>query len=279
MVRRSTPQGSSGFIEEEQFLMHSEPNRISEKDRFHIAIIMDGSGRWATARDLPRQEGHRAGARTIREIVDAALLLPIRTLTLFAFSENNWERPATEVRGLMDLFENFFRSEREKWMRQGVRFSAMGHRDRLPGSLLQAIEESEMATCCGARLHLRIAIDYSSQSALIEAARRFHQAPSQTREEFSRLLAEVCHSNPDDQEIDLLIRTGGEYRLSDFLLWESAYAELLFSPKLWPDFNVADLEAAIREFRSRERRYGRLPATEMEPENVMQAISSFETAI
>ncbi len=259
--------------------MHSETSRISEKDRFHIAIIMDGSGRWATLRDLPRQEGHRAGAQTIREIVDAALLLPIRTLTLFAFSENNWGRPTAEVFGLMDLFENFFRSERARWLSQGVYFSAMGRRDRLPGSLLRVIEESEMATCCGARLHLRIAIDYSSQSALIEAARRFHQSPSQTREEFSRLLAEVCHSSPDDQEIDLLIRTGGEYRLSDFLLWESAYAELLFSPKLWPDFNAADLEAALREFRSRERRYGRLPATDMESENVMPAISSLKIAI
>jgi undecaprenyl diphosphate synthase len=259
--------------------MHSEPDRISETARFHIAIIMDGSGRWAVSRHLPRREGHRAGARTIREIVDAALLLPIRTLTLFAFSENNWGRPVTEVLGLMDLFENFFRSERKRWMRQGIRFSVMGRRDRLPGSLVQAIEESEMTTRCGARLHLRIAIDYSARSALLEAARRFHQAPSQTREEFSRLLAEVCHSSLEDLEIDLLIRTGGEYRLSDFLLWESAYAELLFSSKLWPDFNAADLEAAIREFRSRERRYGRLPATEMVPENVMPAISSFETAI
>src|SRR5579885_2493442 len=172
---------TQGSARRSGFSMHSEPDRISETARFHIAIIMDGSGRWAVSRHLPRREGHRAGARTIREIVDAALLLPIRTLTLFAFSENNWGRPVTEVLGLMDLFENFFRSERKRWLRQGIRFSVMGRRDRLPGSLVQAIEESEMTTRCGARLHLRSECHYSARCALRGGARRLPRALSNPR--------------------------------------------------------------------------------------------------
>jgi undecaprenyl diphosphate synthase len=228
--------------------------------RLHTAIIMDGNGRWAAARGLPRAAGHHAGAEAIRRIVAAAPPLGIGTLTLYAFSKNNWDRPAAEVATLMQLFEDFFRTEKEWWKRRAVRMSVIGRRNRLPSSLLGEIEAAERLTRDGQGLRLRVAVDYSGRGAILEAAQRFSASSLATHEEFSRLLAQVVHATAEDPEVDLLIRTGNEQRLSDFLLWEVAYAELFFSPCNWPDFGPEDLRQAIQEFRRRERRFGRLAA-------------------
>lgn len=230
-------------------------------EKLHVAIIMDGSGRWALQRGLPRAAGHRAGVEPVRQVVEAAPAAGISALTLYAFSGSNWDRPAEEVSGLMRLFEDFFLSEKERWRAQRVRLTVMGRRDRLSLPLRKAVCEAEALTRQGDGLHLRIAIDYSAQDMILEAARRFHRAPVRTRQEFSRLLAQASHSQPADLAVDFLIRTGGEQRLSDFLLWELAYAELYFSPKLWPDFSADDLRAAINDFRRRERRYGQLSSS------------------
>jgi undecaprenyl diphosphate synthase len=226
----------------------------------HVAIIMDGNGRWATARSLPRLAGHRAGAQAVRRTVEAAPQLGIRTLTLYAFSSDNWQRPAQEVSTLMQLFHEYLRKAAGECVKHGVRISVIGRRDRLAAGLREAIKRTEAATAQGRTLHLRIAVDYSSRDAILRAAHRLKEASQPTREEFARLLAEVIHSRGSVPDVDLLIRTGGEQRLSDFLLWESAYAELYFTTRMWPDFNAADLEAALRDFRARERRFGRIPA-------------------
>jgi undecaprenyl diphosphate synthase len=230
----------------------------TEPGRLHTAIIMDGNGRWAASRGLPRPAGHRAGAEAIRRIVEAAPQLGLSTLTLYAFSANNWDRPASEVAALMEIFRDFFRTEKTRWKESGVRASVIGRRDRLPPSLLVEIETTERVTCSQKRLHLRLAMDYSGQEAIVEAAQRFKFSSIATREEFSRLLAQVIHAAEEDPDVDLLIRTGKEQRLSDFLLWEAAYAELYFSPRYWPDFGPEDLREAVKEFSRRERRFGRL---------------------
>lgn len=211
----------------------------------HAAVIMDGNGRWAQVRGLPRAAGHRAGVEALRRTVEAAPHLGISTLTVYAFSSDNWRRPAEEVRALMALFRNYLRRETAKCVREGIRVSLIGRRDRLPEYLLPLVENIEAETACGRNLHLRLAIDYSSRDAILDAARRVGERP--TREAFRRELG------PD---VDVLIRTSGEQRVSDFLLWESAYAEFVFTRVLWPDFGAADLALAMEEFRSRDRRYG-----------------------
>jgi undecaprenyl diphosphate synthase len=212
----------------------------------HAAIIMDGNGRWATARGLPRIAGHRAGAEALRRTVEAAPALGIGTVTVYAFSSDNWKRPSDEVSALMRLFHNYLRKERDRCIENEMRISVIGRRDRLPRMLLPEIEAVERATRHCSRLHLRIAVDYSSRDAILDAASRLKR--SATRERLSALLG-----GPD---VDLLVRTGGEQRLSDFLLWECAYAELIFTPRMWPDFDASDLKAAVGEFHSRERRFG-----------------------
>lgn len=224
----------------------------------HVAIIMDGNGRWAERRGLSRAEGHRAGAEAVERVVSAAPALGINVLTLYAFSGNNWERPRFEVHRLMELFADFFRTGRSGWRRTGVRLSVIGRRDRLPPPLTEAIEAAEHSTRDGKQLHLRIAIDYSGQEVILEAARLLQHRPAGSPQEFGRLMAAASHACADDPPVDLLIRSGGEQRLSDFLLWELAYAEIWFSEKLWPDFGPADLARAVRWFQARERRYGRL---------------------
>lgn len=221
----------------------------SSSDRLHAAIIMDGNGRWATARGLPRVAGHRSGADALRRAVEAAPDLGIGTLTVYAFSSDNWRRPRTEVSALMKLFHTYLRRERDKCVENGVRLSVIGRRDRLPAMVLPAIEEAEAATRSGRRLHLRLAVDYSSRDAILTAARQLRS--NATRDDLSQALG-----GPD---VDLVIRTGGEKRLSDFLLWEAAYAELVFTPVMWPDFSASDLAAAVEEFHSRERRFGAVP--------------------
>ena len=226
----------------------------------HVAIIMDGNGRWATRRGLPRTAGHRAGARTVRTIVEAAPAAGVRMLTLYAFSSDNWKRPAREVGALMRIFRAYLAAETAACVEQGVRLNVIGRRDRLPATLLTAIAAAERATREGARLDLRIALDYSAQDGILEAARRAEGA-ALTREGFGRLLDDAIHAGAPTTPVDLLIRTGGEQRLSDFLLWETAYAELFFSAVMWPDFAPADLRDAIDAFGARERRFGGLPET------------------
>jgi undecaprenyl diphosphate synthase len=214
----------------------------------HVAMIMDGNGRWAMERGLPRVAGHRAGVDTVRRIVEAAPELGIGILTLYAFSEDNWSRPPREVSALFSLLLRYLARETKRCVEQGVRLQAIGRRDRLPAALLAELETAERQTRHGQRLHLRIALDYSSRSALLEIAN--NAKGSLTREHLSRALG------PD---VDLLIRTSGEQRLSDFLLWECAYAEFVFTQCKWPDFSRENLAEAIGDFRSRDRRFGALP--------------------
>jgi undecaprenyl diphosphate synthase len=221
----------------------------------HTAIIMDGNGRWAERRGLPRSAGHRAGAKAVRRIVEAATRGPIDILTLYAFSSDNWSRPPQEVTSLMRLLKRYLVSETARCLDNGVRLSVIGRRDRLARDLVNTIENTERLTAGGTRLHLRLAVDYSARAAIVEAASRTGTAGSQA--DFERELSAAVHSDVVDP-VDLLIRTGGERRLSDFLLWESAYAELVFVDTYWPDFDEAAFDAALREFARRERRFGGL---------------------
>lgn len=217
-------------------------------------MIMDGNGRWAVARGQPRIFGHREGARVVKKIVEAAPDLGIGILTLYAFSSDNWKRPPREVAGLMRLFRAYLASETARCVQNGVRVKIIGRRDRLPDALLKAIDAAESATRGGTTLLLRVAIDYSARDAIVAAAARGGVGD---RADFARRLAEVTNS-PVVPDVDLLIRTGGEQRLSDFLLWECAYAELMFEPRMWPEFDVPHLRRALREFHARERRFGGL---------------------
>jgi undecaprenyl diphosphate synthase len=232
---------------------------MTEMNGLHAAIIMDGNGRWANRRGLPRAAGHRAGAAAVRRTIEAAPGLGISTLTLYAFSEDNWSRPAREVSALMRLLGRYLTQEADRCVANGVRLEAIGRRDRLPAPLVALLEDAERKTAHGARLNLRLAIDYSSRQAILDAARRAmldsaRRAAADTSEaQFSALMG------PD---VDLLIRTSGEQRLSDFLLWECAYAELVFTPRMWPDFTAGDLAEAVAEFHRRERRFGAVAAVE-----------------
>jgi len=214
---------------------------------FHIGIIMDGNGRWALARGLPRAAGHCAGADAVRRVVEAAPGVGADVLTLFAFSSDNWKRPREEVEGLMQLLAVYLERETDRCAREGIRVEAIGRRDRLEEGLREAIERTEAATAHGRRLRLRMAVDYSGRDAIIAAAREGWPV---SRESVDGALG---------PPVDLLIRTGGERRLSDFLLWECAYAELIFCRKMWPDFAGGDLEGAVREFHMRQRRFGAAP--------------------
>ena len=225
--------------------------------RLHVAIISDGNGRWATSRSLPRSAGHRAGAEAARRVIRAAPRLGVHTLTLFALSSANWKRPASEVNGILRLLHEYLLTETSHCVEEGVRLSIVGRRDRLPATLRQAIADSEAVTAQGTRLHLRLAVDYSAREAIYHAACRFYKVTELSPESFSSVLAEVQRGG--STEVDLLIRTGGEQRLSDFLLWECAFAEFVFLPKRWPDFTAADLETAVEEFYTRERTRGALP--------------------
>ena len=315
----------------------------------HVAIIMDGNGRWATRRGLPRAAGHRAGVAAVRRAVEHAPELGIRTLTVYAFSADNWRRPGGEVQTIFWLLRAYLRLEREKLRKQGARLEAIGRRDRIPPALLREIEDTEAATAGCDRLHLRVAIDYSSREAITMAAARAvksaacsagqemrlshllpsaeaddkgwgtpvdsssgAKAPTSSQAQNGRPKGRTLHSDEafnvraeagtlrearslrdesprvrtearilppvdtlrpiltealtaDCGEVDLLIRTGGEKRLSDFLLWESAYAELYFTDRMWPEFDGPDLAAAVAEFRHRQRRFGGVPEAALLP--------------
>lgn len=215
----------------------------------HVAIIMDGNGRWARTRGLPRTAGHRAGARSVREIIEAAAQMPIDILTLYAFSSDNWARPAIEVNALFHLLRRYLQSECARCVSNGVRVEFIGRRDRIPQSLATLITQTEQRTRAGETLQLRIALDYSSRHQILQAAQR-SLAASGSVDTFGASL---------QSDVDLLIRTGGERRLSDFLLWEAAYAELVFVDAFWPDFDTAMLKSALEEFHRRDRRFGAIP--------------------
>ncbi|MCB9949247.1 MAG: di-trans,poly-cis-decaprenylcistransferase [Rhodospirillaceae bacterium] len=226
----------------------------SGTSRLHVGIIMDGNGRWAAARGLPRYAGHRAGAGAVRRAIEAAPGLGIATLTLFAFSSDNWRRPRDEVRALFGLLRRYLRSEVAQLAETGVRLSIIGRRDRLPDGLAAEIARAEGLTAGGRRLHVRVALDYSARDQILRAVAAAPRDAALTAETLSRLL----DGGGPGADVDLLIRTSGEQRLSDFLLWECAYAELHFTPRLWPDFGQADLALAMQDFHGRQRRFGGL---------------------
>jgi undecaprenyl diphosphate synthase len=217
---------------------------------------MDGNGRWALQRGQPREAGHVAGASAVRRAVESAPALGITTLTLYAFSSDNWRRPQSEVDNLMRLFLAYLDSECDHLTDRGVRFNVIGRRDRISHALRRSIERVEERTIEGTSLHLRVAMDYSARDALLTAAGRLANGMPLTREAFERSLSEAIHAPCGTRDVDLLIRTGGEQRLSDFLLWESAYAELYFTDVPWPDFGEGDLARAVQAFAARDRRYG-----------------------
>ena len=219
---------------------------------------MDGNGRWATQRCLPRTAGHRAGAKVVDAVVAAAARRGIGTLTLYAFSSDNWNRPRTEVSALFSLLRRHLLTQTQRCLERSIRINVIGRRDRLGAGLRQLIERSEGATAHCAGMHLRIAIDYSAQHSLVETCRRLRLEPDVDKSRFVERLAEVDHAAVPAPSVDLLIRTGGEKRLSDFLLWECAYAELHFVESLWPDFGEPAFEEALAEYARRDRRYGRV---------------------
>jgi undecaprenyl diphosphate synthase len=248
----------------------------------HVAIIMDGNGRWAAARGLPRTEGHRRGAAVVRDVVEAASRLDIRVLTLYAFSADNWRRPRAEVETLMAIFDEYVRDQVRPCLEHGIRFTLIGRRDRLLPSLRRNVEALEFCTEDCEALHLRLAIDYSARDAIWLAAERMIDAGLKrpggelkpgaaskghggTFEEFARRIRSGRGEPDDVPDVDPLIRTGGEQRLSDFLLWESAYAELWFTDTAWPDFTAGELASALESFSRRERRFGGLPEVTAPP--------------
>jgi undecaprenyl diphosphate synthase len=229
------------------------------RNGLHAAILMDGNGRWAAARGLPRSAGHHVGSEAARRVIEVAPALSIGTLTLFAFSSDNWNRPRGEVATLLRVVQEFLESEAPRSAARGVRIRVIGRRDRIGRALLDAITSAEERTAAGRKLDLRLAVDYSARESLLRAACWMISSPEVTEREFSRRLGQVTQAGGSSPDVDLLIRTGGEQRLSDFLLWECAYAELIFTPRMWPEFGAADLAAAVQEFHMRERRFGRVP--------------------
>jgi undecaprenyl diphosphate synthase len=225
--------------------------------RLHVAIICDGNGRWASSRALPRSAGHRAGAQAARSVIGCAPHLGIHTLTLFALSSANWKRPPAEVHAILELLREYLLGETTHCRNEGIRLNIIGRRDRIPPPLRETIAEAEALTSQGTTLHLRLAVDYSARHSLFQAASKFYKATDLSAESFGNILGEVQRGGSTD--VDLLIRSGGEQRLSDFLLWECAFAEFVFIEKRWPDFTPADLRNAVVEFARRERTQGALP--------------------
>jgi undecaprenyl diphosphate synthase len=220
-----------------------------------VAIIMDGNGRWAAARGLPVAEGHREGARALRRTVEAAIDLRVGSLAVYAFSTENWARPADEVEGIMDLLDETIERELPDLAKQGVRTRFFGRRDRIPPALQGKMAELEVATAGNERLQLWIAFDYGGRAELVEAARRLVDDGVSSGAVTEEALAARLYA-PELPDPDLVIRTSGEQRLSNFLLWQSAYAELVFTDTLWPDFGEQPLREALDEYASRGRRYG-----------------------
>jgi undecaprenyl diphosphate synthase len=227
----------------------------------HIAIIMDGNGRWAKSRGLPRFRGHSAGMQSVRKIVEAAVETGIKYLTLYAFSQENWHRPAAEVAALMKLLQHYVRKERDELIRQGVRVRVFGDLERLTPGARKAVDHIEEQTKQGEHMQLNLMISYGSRDEILNATRKIAEkvrrgelaADAIDEAEFSAQLYTGGIPDPD-----LLIRTSGEQRISNFMLWQLAYTELYITPTLWPDFRSEHLEAAIHEYQKRERRFGRV---------------------
>jgi undecaprenyl diphosphate synthase len=230
---------------------------VASVQPLHVAIICDGNGRWATSRGLPRSAGHHAGAEAARSVIRCAPHLGIHTLTLFTLSSANWKRPPAEVTAILKILQEYLREETDHCLDEGIRLSIIGRRDRMHPALREAIDQAEALTSKGKNLHLRLAVDYSARHSLFQAASKFYKATTLSTETFGDVLAEVQRGGSTD--VDLLIRTGGEQRLSDFLLWECAFAEFVFLDKRWPDFTPLDLQNAVLEFERRERTRGALP--------------------
>jgi undecaprenyl diphosphate synthase len=229
----------------------------------HVAIIMDGNGRWAARRGLPRAEGHRRGVEALRRTVRAAVELGIRYLTIYSFSSENWRRPATEVGELLGLLRLFVRNDLADLHRNNVRIRVIGGRDDLAPDILDLLLEAEALTASNTGLNLVVAFNYGGRQELVRVMRALARDVGSGNMRAEDIDAELVTSRLDTGGIpdpDLVIRTSGEMRLSNFLLWQAAYAELVFTPVLWPDFDRAALEAALAEFRQRERRFGGLDA-------------------
>lgn len=225
----------------------------------HTAIIMDGNGRWAQQRGLPRIEGHREGAHAVRRTVEAAVETGMKTLTVYAFSSDNWKRSPAEVAQLMRFFYEYLYREQKNCIQNGVRITVIGRRDRIPFMVRKAINSAEKATEHCSQMQFRIAIDYSARESILRAVTQSPQSSITDMASLSNKIGSALNDPLGSPDVDLLIRTSGEQRLSDFLLWECAYAEFYFTNCLWPDFDKSELEKAIIEFNKRSRRFGAVP--------------------
>ena len=228
----------------------------------HVAIIMDGNGRWAAERGMPRWKGHEAGAGAVRRATKAACNHRVRELTLFAFSSENWRRPAREVHILFSLLGRYLAEERGPLIENGIRLSAFGRRDRLPRGVSRALDETEQATREGSRLHLRLALDYGARHEIVEACRSLARSVGRGAIALAQIDEDAFEGALSSGKVpapELIIRTAGERRLSNFLLWQAAYAELYFCLRPWPDFEESDFDAAVEDYLSRTRKFGALP--------------------
>ena len=229
----------------------------------HVAIIMDGNGRWAAGRSLPRQAGHREGMKAVREVIEGAVDAGLPILTLFAFSTENWQRPRLEISALMALLELYARQERAELVRQGVEVHVLGELDRIEPAARRAVDAIVSGTRGGSRMRLNLMISYGGREEIVRAARRLAERVARgemTAEEIDDRAFRAELFTGDLPDPDLLIRTSGEYRVSNFLLWQLAYTELHITPVLWPDFTRTDLYLAVRDFQRRDRRFGRVRA-------------------
>jgi undecaprenyl diphosphate synthase len=233
----------------------SEPQGDGSGLARSVAIIMDGNGRWAAARNLPVAEGHREGARALRRTVEAAIDLGVESLAVYAFSTENWSRPADEVESLLELLDETIERELPDLAKQGVRTRFFGRRDRIPAPLQEKMAELERETEANDRLQLWIAFDYGGRAELVDAVRRLVADQVLPEDVSEQTLAERLYA-PELPDPDVMIRTSGEQRLSNFLLWQSAYSELVFTDLFWPDFGADALRAALEEYAGRARRYG-----------------------
>jgi len=225
----------------------------------HLAIIMDGNGRWAGKRLLPRIEGHRAGAKTVRRVVEECRRLGIRYLTLFTFSTENWNRPRDEVNSLMKLFQHFLASELDNLKKNGVRLRAMGDVERLPAAVLKALKEGEEATSETFQMELILAVSYGGRQEIVSATRKIAAQVANGEISTEDINEEALRANlylPDVPDPDLLIRTSHENRISNFMLWQLAYSEIVVTPALWPDFSLDELHSCLQEYSLRQRRFG-----------------------
>ena len=228
----------------------------------HVGVIMDGNGRWARRRGLPRAEGHRAGARAARRATEAAVRLGLRQLTLFAFSSENWRRPAREVKAIMGLFTRYLRGERRRLVKNGVRLRAIGRLAELPPEVRRELDATLRATESGESLTLCLAVNYGGRHEIVDACRRLAQSAVEGRiavKHIEEADIEARLYQSDMPPLDLVARTGGEMRLSNFLLWQAAYAEIVVMDTLWPDFDEAAFRAAVETYAKRDRRFGGLP--------------------